>query len=88
MRSITMIFEDTMLKDDSINSTDKLIYGIIGVLSNNKGYCYANNDYLSKQLNLSKRTITNSIGKLKKARYIKVENEKNIRKIYLTSIAE
>lgn len=48
MRSITMIFEDTMLKDDSINSTDKLIYGIIGVLSNSKGYCYANNDYLSK----------------------------------------
>lgn len=64
MRSITMIFEDTMLKDNSINSTDKLVYGIIGVLANTKGYCYANNDYLSKQLNLSKRTITNSIGKM------------------------
>lgn len=88
MRSITMIFEDTMLKDDSINSTDKLVYGIIGVLSNSKGYCYANNDYLSKQLNLSKRTITNSIGKLKKAHYIKIENENYQRKIYLTSMAK
>lgn len=88
MRSITMIFEDTMLKDNSINSTDKLVYGTIGVLANTKGYCYANNDYLSKQLNLSKRTITNSIGKLRKANYIKVKNENYQRKIYLTSIAK
>lgn len=88
MRSITMIFEDTMLKDNSINSTDKLVYGIIGVLANTKGYCYANNDYLSKQLNLSKRTITNSIGKLKCANYIKVENENYQRKIYLTNMAK
>lgn len=83
MRSITMIFKDTMLKDNSINSTDKLVYGIIGVLTNSKGYCYANNNYLSKQLNISKRTITNSISKLRQANYIKVENENYQRKIYL-----
>lgn len=83
MRSITMIFKDTMLKDNSINSTDKLVYGIIGVLTNSKGYCYANNNYLSKQLNISKRTITNSISKLRRANYIKVENENYQRKIYL-----
>lgn len=88
MRSITMIFEDIMLKDKSINSTDKLVYGIIGVLSNSKGYCYANNDYLSKQLSLSKRTISNSIGKLAKANYIKIENKNYQRKIYLTTITK
>lgn len=85
MRSITMIFEDTMLKDNSINSTDKLVYGIIGVLANTKGYCYASNDYISKKVNLSKRTISKSISNLRKANYIRVETINYQRNIYLTN---
>lgn len=88
MRSITMIFEDSILKSDSINSTDKLVYGIIGTLSKKTGYCYASNDYISKQINLSPRTITKAIGKLKKANYIRVETINYQRQIYLTNIEE
>ncbi len=78
-----IIIDDTIVKSNSINSTDKLVYGIIKALSNNKGYCYATNDYISKKLNLSKRTITKSISNLKKANYIRVETINYQRNIYL-----
>lgn len=81
---VTMIIEDTILKDKTINSTDKLVYGIIGVLSNKKGYCYASNEYISRQLSLSKRTVTRSISKLSNRSYIKIEVKKSQRKIYIT----
>lgn len=83
-----IVLDDFIVKSNSINSTDKLVYGIIKALTNNLGYCYANNDYISKKVNLSKRTITKSIGNLKKANYIRVEIINYQRKIYLNSIAE
>ncbi len=80
-----IILDDSIVKSNSINSTDKLVYGVIKSLANNKGYCYANNDYISKKLNLSKRTITKSISNLKKVNYIRVETINYQRNIYLTS---
>ncbi len=80
-----IVLDDSIVKSNSINSTDKLVYGVIKALSNNKGYCYANNDYISKKLNLSKRTITKSISNLKKANYIRVETINYQRNIYLTN---
>lgn len=88
MNSITMIFSEKILKDNSISSTEKIIYGIIGALANKKGYCYANNDYISKQLNLSKRTISKAINNLKNKNYIRVETKNYKRKIYTISIEE
>lgn len=88
MKFIKMIFTNSILKDTRLNSTDKLVYGLIGVLSNQKGYCYATNEYIAKQLNLSKRTITDDIKKLKKANYIRVENINYQRIIYLSKIEE
>ena len=52
-----IVIESSIVKSNSINSTDKLVYGIIKALTNNLGYCYASNDYISKKINLSKRTI-------------------------------
>jgi DNA-binding MarR family transcriptional regulator len=83
-----MIYNDFILKDTRLNSTDKLVYGLIGVLSNQKGYCYATNDYVAKQLNLKPRTITDSISKLKKSGYIRTENTNHQRHIYLCDIEE
>ena len=51
-----IILDDSIVKRNKINSTDKLVYGVIKALTNNKGYCYASNDYISKKVNLSKRT--------------------------------
>ena len=34
-----IVIEDNVVGDINLNSTDKLVYGIIKALSNNKGYC-------------------------------------------------
>ena len=80
-----IVLDDFIVKSNSINSTDKLVYGVIKALTNNLGYCYASNDYISKKVNLSKRTITKSISNLRKANYIKVETINYQRNIYLTN---
>lgn len=78
-----IVIESSIVKSNSINSTDKLVYGIIKALTNNLGYCYASNDYISKKINLSKRTISKSISNLKKANYIRVKTINYQRNIYL-----
>ena len=77
-----IILDDSIVKSNKINSTEKLVYGVILSLANNKGYCYASNDYISDKVNLSKRTITNAISELKRANYIRVENVNFERHIY------
>ncbi len=81
-----IVIDDSIVKSNKINSTDKLVYGVIKALTNNKGYCYASNDYISKKVNLSKRTITKSIGNLKQANYIRVETTNYQRNIYLNEV--
>ncbi len=78
-----IIIDDSIVKSNSINSTDKLVYGVIKALANNLGYCYASNDYIAQKVNLSKRTITNSIKNLKQANYIRVEIINYQRNIYI-----
>jgi len=80
-----IVLDDFIVKSNSIGSTDKLVYGVIKALSNNLGYCYASNDYISKKVNLSKRTISKSISNLRKANYIRVETNNYQRNIYLTN---
>jgi len=80
-----IVLDDFIVKSNSINSTDKLVYGVIKALTNNLGYCYASNDYISKKVNLSKRTISKSISNLRKANYIRVETINYQRNIYLTN---
>lgn len=80
-----IVIESSIVKSNSINSTDKLVYGIIKALTNNLGYCYASNDYISKKINLSKRTISKAISNLKRANYIRVETINYQRNIYLVN---
>ncbi|HIR48733.1 MAG TPA: helix-turn-helix domain-containing protein [Candidatus Faecimonas gallistercoris] len=80
-----IVIESSIVKSNSINSTDKLVYGIIKALTNNLGYCYASNDYISKKINLSKRTVSKSISNLRKANYIRVETINYQRNIYLVN---
>ena len=80
-----IVLDDSIVKSNSIGSTDKLVYGVIKALTNNLGYCYASNDYISQKVNLSKRTITKSISNLRKANYIRVETINYQRNIYLTN---
>ncbi len=72
-----------ILSNPECSSTDKLVLGVINSLSNNKEYCYACNDYFSKELNVGTKTISNSLSKLKKLGFIHIEYVKNERHIYI-----
>jgi len=57
-----------MAKD--INSSQKLLIGLISSLSNLKGYCFASNDYLANLLDISKTTVSHLISDLEHKGYI------------------
>lgn len=75
-----------VLFDKDISSTAKLLMGFITTLSMQDGFCYASNNYFSRHMKVSKRTITNCITSLKKKKYIRIENELSIRRIYLENL--
>ena len=74
-----------VLLDEDISSTAKLLMGLITTLTMKEGFCYASNRYLSNIMKVSRRTITSCISSLKRKNYIKVENDPNMRKIYLAN---
>lgn len=78
-----ILIDDSIVASDLINSTDKLVYGVITSLAKNTGYCYASNEYIGKRIGYTKRTITESIKRLKKANYIRVETINYQRHIYI-----
>lgn len=72
-----------ILNDQTCSQTDKLVYGLINSLSNNKEYCYASNSYFANQLSVKEKTISNSINNLKRKKYIDVKFVNSQRRIYL-----
>ena len=74
-----------VLLDEDISSTSKLLMGLITTLTMKEGFCYASNKYLSNLMKVSRRTITSCITSLKRKNYIKIENDLNLRKIYLAN---
>lgn len=57
----------------NLSSTQKLLLGLISGLSNVKGHCYASNDYLANNLNISKGTVSQALSDLSKKGYIQIE---------------
>lgn len=74
-----------ILNDQTCSQTDKLVYGVINSLSNNKEYCYASNSYFAKTLDVKEKTISNSINNLKRRKYIDVKFVNKKRRIYLNN---
>lgn len=72
-----------ILNDQTCSQTDKLVYGMINSLSNNKEYCYASNSYFANQLSVKEKTISNPINNLKRKKYIDVKFINSQRRIYL-----
>ena len=56
--------------DADLTPNAKLLYGEITALCNEKGYCWATNDYFAKLYNVSKISISNWISSLVKKGYI------------------
>lgn len=59
--------------DDRICANAKLLYGEITALCNEKGFCWAGNEYFANLYKTSKETISRWIRQLKENRYIKVK---------------
>ena len=74
-----------LFNDKNLSRTDIDVLSLIISLTFKYGYCYACNERLAKYVNTSKRTISDSLSKLRKLNYIKVNNEDNRRKIYLNN---
>lgn len=74
--------------DDELSANAKLLYGEITALCNEKGYCWASNDYFSQLYGKSTRTIRRWIGDLINKDYIKSEISKEDGNIRLISVAD
>lgn len=55
---------DSLLKNNHICLNAKILYSRLQLLSYKDGYCFANNMYLSKELNVTTRTITRLLKEL------------------------
>ncbi len=67
--------------DKEISPNAKLLYGEITSLCNQKGYCWATNEYFSSLYGVSDRTIQNLIKQLSDKEYIKIELKDNHRRL-------
>ena len=70
--------------DKELSPNAKLLYGEITALCNDKGYCWATNQYFSTLYELSDRTIRTLLKQLSDKKYIKIELKDNqSRRIYI-----
>lgn len=72
-----------VLSDKNLSSTEKLLMGLIVSLTLKNNYCFASNKYFADNLNISVRTVTLALSKLKLEEYIFVRADNGRRKIYL-----
>mgnify|MGYP000019933632 FL=1 len=72
-KSYYAVIPATVRYDNNVVPSAKLLYGEITALCNEKGYCWATNDYFSKLYSVSKRTISTWIKSLCDAGYISAE---------------
>lgn len=77
--------------DEELRPNAKLLYGEITALANEKGYCWANNNYFANLYKVTNRTIINWLNELEEKGYIKKEilyskEDKKVeeRRIYIT----
>ena len=74
-----------LFNDRNLSKTDCSVLGLIISLTLKNGYCYASNEYLADYVKVSKRTISDSLSKIKRLKYIIVKYENNNRRIYLNT---
>lgn len=59
--------------DKDLTANAKLLFGEISALTNEKGFCWASNEYFAELYNVSTRSITTWISQLAKKNYIYVK---------------
>ena len=76
-----------------LKANEKLLYGEITALTNEKGFCYASNNYFANLYNVSKTSVSKWISNLEKHKFIRLEmtykkgsKEIDQRKIYIDTL--
>jgi len=72
-----VIIPPPVVGDKNLPSGAKLVFGRIFALMKKKGYCYASNEFLGKDIDLTKKTVSAYISKLARAGYLTVELIRN-----------
>lgn len=73
-----------IILDRNVCNNNKILYGIIILLSHKEGYCYADNKYLGNWLGVCPRRISGLLRELSANNYITMEyKHKFQRKIYI-----
>lgn len=70
-RSYYAIIPANIRYDTRLMPNAKLLYGEITALCNEKGYCWASNDYFADLYNVKKETISRWVSDLEKFGYIR-----------------
>lgn len=72
-----------------ISANAKLLYGEITALANEKGYCWASNQYFADLYEVDSRTISRWVNELKKNNFITYSiKDKNIRHISVVGVRQ
>ena len=82
----------SILNDKELRPNAKLLYGIIEVLTHEKGFCWASNNSLAETLNITPQSISFLIKTLQeknliKINYIRENNQVKQRYIYITGVS-
>ena len=90
-KSYYAIIPASIRYDDRITPNAKLLYGEITALCNEKGYCWASNDYFSKLYGVSKVSVSKWINQLVDCGYLESrmsykDGSKEILNRYLTLV--
>lgn len=80
-RNYYAIIPATVRYDKDLTANAKLLYGEITALCNEKGYCWATNQYFSTLYNCSDRTIQNLIKQLLDKNYIEIKILNNSKRL-------
>lgn len=72
-RAYYSIIPATVRYDDDLPPNAKLLYSEITALCNERGYCWATNEYFAKLYKCTKQSVSSWISKLKEKGYITVE---------------
>ena len=72
-KSYYAIIPSNVRYHEKLTANAKLLFGEITALTNERGYCWASNEYFANLYNVSKRTITTWISQLEKEGFISLE---------------
>lgn len=84
-----IMIEADVLLNRNLSSTDKLVYGVISALTNNRtSECYASTKYLTKIIGIHERQLRECLKRLKKYNYININIINNNKRIITTKISQ